>query len=179
MKRLALLVLMAVMLIPALNRTANAESPVYTLTVTKSNGGFLSLFNLYGNVTYSEVYDAGVNCIRGVMTCYGRGCVPCRVPEDAGNYTNGMVPIATSLPVGFANAINGLIEQSERKFDAGILNGSDSRKVMATKTATRGTSAQKSNKSLYIYTSSWNYDAKSDGSMTISLYETDPSALGF
>lgn len=177
MKKLALLVLMAVMLVPALNRSANAEAPIYTLTVNKSNGGFLSLFNLYGNVTYSEVYDAGVNCIRGVMNCYGRGCVPCRIPEDAGNYNNGITPITSDLPVGFTAAVNGLIEQSERQFEAGIKKGAESKKVMPTAT-TRGISAQKSKKSLYIYTSNWKYDEKADGQMTINLYKTDASVLG-
>lgn len=179
MKKLALLVFMAVMLVPALNRSASAEAPVYTLSVNKSNGGFLSLFNLYGNVTYSELYDAGLNCIKGVLNCYGRGCIPCRLPEDAGNYTNGVTPVAAKIPAGFVAAVNGLIEQSESQFEAGILKGASSKKVMTPNSATKVGGAQKSKKSMYIYTSNWKYNEKADGQMTINLYETDASSLGF
>lgn len=181
MKKFALLLLIAVMLVPAFNRTVKAESPVYTLTVNKCNGGFLSLINLYGNVTYSEVYDAGNNCINGVMNCYGQGYTRCRVPSDAGNYNNSLVPTTDMLPEGVAEVVNGMIDNSERKFELGQLKGSESKKVLPTTSSVKSTSSRSSaacKKPMYVYSSKWNYDANSNGSMTISVYKMDASILG-
>ena len=174
MKKIALLLVLAVMLCPAFNRSANAEGePLYTLSVSKCNGGFLSLINLYGNVTYSESYDDLTNCICAQLTCYGQGYTRCRVPSDAGNYVPPLQ--ARSLPAGFATTVNTLLEQSESRVEQGVCKGSESKKVMPT----RNYSSDNSNRrSLYIYDSRWNCNNIGEGSVTISVYKTDATSLG-
>lgn len=175
MKRIALLFVLAVMLCPAFNSAAKAEGePLYTLTVTKANGGLLALVNLYGNVTYDEVYDANTNVINAVMTCYGQGYTRCRVPSDAGNY---VAPLqARRLPTGFASTVNTLLDQSEQKVEQGVRSGSESKKVLPSQTA-RSNSSRES-RDMYIYTSRWNCNNYGEGTVTVSVYKTDASALG-
>lgn len=173
MKKIVLLLVLAVMLCPAFNRTAKAEGdPLYTLSVSKSNGGILSLINLYGNVSYSETYDDLTNCINARLNCYGQGYTRCRVPADAGNY---VPPTPERLPSGFATTVNGLLEQSENKVVQGVCRGSASKKVMAT---SRNSSSNNSRNDLYIYSTKWNCNSAGDGTVTIFVYKTDASVLG-
>ncbi|MBQ9508336.1 MAG: hypothetical protein IKP54_03175 [Bacteroidales bacterium] len=175
MKRIALLFVLAAMLCPAFHSTANAEGdPLYTLTVSKMNGGILSLINLYGNVTYSETFDDLCGVINAELRCYGQGYTRCRVPADAGNYVQPTQ--ARQLPTGFANTVNSLLEQSDRKVEQGVRNGSESKKVMPTQ-ATRSTGSRDS-RDMYIYTSRWNCNNSGEGTVTISLYKTNASVLG-
>lgn len=172
MKKVVLLFVLAVMLCPAFNRTAHAESPLYTLSVSKVNGGILSLINLYGSVSYNETYDNLSNTIHASLNCYGQGYTRCRVPADAGNYVPPTQ--ARQLPAGFANTVNAMLEQSERNVENGVTRGSDSKKVMPSQNARNNNDSR----SMYIYTSKWNCNNTGDGTMTISLYKTDASALG-
>ena len=177
MKRVALLFVLAAMLCPAFNSAAKAEGePLYTLTVTKANGGILSLINLYGNVTYDEVYDAGNNVINAVMTCYGQGFTRCRVPSDAGNYVIPMQQ-ARQLPAGFANTLNTLLEQSERNVEQGVNSGSASKKVLPSQSSR--SADNRTSRAMYIYSSQWNCNSNGEGTVTINLYKTDASLLGF
>jgi len=175
MKRIALLFVLAVMLCPAFNSAAKAEGePLYTLTVTRANGGILALVNLYGNVTYDEVYDANTNVINAVMTCYGQGFTRCRIPSDAGNY---VAPLqARRLPAGFASTVNSLLDLSERKVEQGVRNGSDSKKVLPSQTGRASENGTR--RDLYIYTSRWQCNSYGEGTVTINLYKTDASSLG-
>ncbi len=173
MKKIALLLVLAVMLCPAFNRSAKAESPLYTLSVSKCNGGLLSLINLYGNVSYSECYDDLTNCISAQLNCYGQGFTRCRIPADAGNYVPPTQ--AKVLPAGFATTVNTLLEQSENKVEQGVCRGVTSKKVMPTRENQMDNSARKS---LYIYDSRWNCNNLGDGSVTITVYKTDASSLG-
>lgn len=172
MKKVALLLVFAAMLCPAFNRTAHAESPLYTLSVSKVNGGILSLVNLYGSVSYSETYDELVNTIHATLNCYGQGYTRCRIPADAGNYVPPTQ--ARQMPAGFASTINSLLEQSERKVENGVFRGSDSKKVLPT----QNTRSSNTSRNMYIYTSKWNNADAGNGTVTISLYKTDASALG-
>ena len=172
MKRVALLFVLAVMLCPAFIRTAHAESPLYTLSVSKVNGGLLSLVNLYGSVTYSETYDELVNTIHATLNCYGQGYTRCRIPSDAGNYVPPTQ--ARQMPAGFANTVNALLDQSERSVSNGVTRGTDSKKVMPAQNGRTGNNCR----NMYIYTSKWNCNNTGDGTVTISLYKTDASVLG-
>ena len=175
MKKVALLFVLAVMLCPAFNSTASAEGePLYTLTVSKLNGGILSLINLYGNVNYSETYDDMCGVINAELRCYGQGYTRCRVPADAGNYVPPTQ--ARTLPAGFANTVNSLLDQSERKVEQGIRRGSESKKVLPSQ-ATR-TASSRTGRDMYIYSSRWNCNSNGEGTVTINLYKTDASSLG-
>ena len=175
MKRIVLLFVLAVMLCPAFNSAAKAEGePIYTLSVTKSNGGILSLINLYGNVVYNETMDEMCSVICATLTCYGQGYTRCRVPSDAGNYVQPLQ--ARRLPTGFATTVNTLLEQSERKIEQGVQRGSETKKVMPNY-STRST-GNRTNRDLFIYSSKWNCNNSGNGTVTISLYKTDASVLG-
>ena len=169
MKRITLFFVLAVMLCPTFNSAARAEGePLYTLTVTRANGGLLALVNLYGNVTYDEVYDVNTNVINAVMTCYGQGFTRCRIPSDAGNY---VAPLqARSLPTGFASTVNTLLDQSERKMEQGVRSGSESKKVLPTQTAR--SSSNRTSRDMYVYTSRWQFNNYGEGTVTINLYKT-------
>ncbi len=195
MKRIALLVLLAFMVAPAFNKITNAaEQPVYTLSVEKSNGGFFALFNLYGNVSYNEHYDPEKMTIDAQLRCTGRGFSPCRVPEDAGTIalpTNNLVLpgiLPANAQTSFANEINAMIEESENKFEAGIYDGSKTKKVLLpqnnlnTSAARNNGSVSRNNvnsRPLIVYTSNWKYDSKGDGKMKINVYKMDSSLIGF
>lgn len=182
MKKLALLFVVAVMLCPAYNRAANTGTEnVYTLSVSKQNGGVLSIFNLYGNVTYSETYVNGSNPTDGVraqLLCYGSGFSRCRVPSDAGYH----VPVTTAAaaPAELAKVVNAMIEKSENQFSQGICRGNETKKVMTTTSVSdRNTlGRENSNRKLLIYSSKWNYDQNGNGTMTITLTATNPALLG-
>ena len=174
MKKIVLLLVLAVMLCPAFNRSAKAEGdPLYTLSVSKCNGGLLSLINLYGNVSYSETYDNLTNCINAQLNCYGQGYTRCRVPSDTGNYVPPTQ--ARSLPAGFSTTVNDLLEQSESKVEQGVCRGSASKKVIP---ASRNTSNHNSRNDMYIYSSKWNCNSAGEGTVTISVYKTNASSLG-
>lgn len=173
MKRVALFFVLAVMLCPAFNSEAKADAPIYTLSVSKSNGGILSLINLYGSVNYSETYDDLCDVINAELRCFGQGYTRCRVPSDAGNYIPPTQ--ARQLPAGFANAVNNLLEQSDRRIEQGFLQGADSKKVIPNQNVRFSSDCRKM---MYIYSSRWNCDNDGNGNVTISLYKTDASLLG-
>ena len=176
MKKIALLFVLAVMLCPAFNSTAKAESPLYTLSVTKCNGGILSLINLYGNVTYNEVMDDLCNTINATLTCYGQGFTRCRVPSDAGNYTPSF---QRSLPTGLATVINGMLEKSEQQAERGIRTGGDSKKVLPQNSVrTRASGNQQARCPMYIYSTRWDVNDRGEGTVKVTLYETDASLIG-
>lgn len=179
MKKIALLFVLAVMLCPAFNSAAKAESesPLYTLTVTKCNGGILSLINLYGNVTYNEVMDDMCNTINATLTCYGQGFTRCRVPSDAGNYTPN---IQRTLPAGFADVINSMLEKSEQQAERGVTTGAESKKVLpqSSMNSRNGGSVQNARRPMYVYSSRWNVNDRGEGTVNISLFETEASRLG-
>jgi hypothetical protein len=177
MKKIALLFVLAVMLCPAFNSAAKAEGePLYTLSVSKHNGGILSLINLYGNVTYSETMDDMCNTINATLTCYGQGYTRCRVPSDAGNYTNNTQRV---LPTGLATVINDMLEKSEQQLERGVRNGMDSKKVMSTNTSSRrSVDSRTARRPMYVYSSRWNYNDRGEGTVNVSLFEVDASVLG-
>lgn len=176
MKKIALLFVLAVMLCPAFNSAANAEAPIYTLSVSKYNGGVLSLVNLYGNVTYNEVMDDMCNTINATLTCYGQGYTRCRVPSDAGNYTTNTL---RTLPAGMASVINEMLGKTEQQMQNGVKVGSDSKKVLPQNSAySRNSGNQNTRRPMYIYSSRWNFNDNGEGTVKISLYEADASALG-
>ena len=176
MKKIALLFVLAVMLCPAFNSAANAEAPIYTLSVNKCNGGILSLINLYGNVTYNEVMDDMCNTINATLTCYGQGYTRCRVPSDAGNYTPNTQRI---LPAGMASVVNSMLEKSEQQMERGVKVGSESKKVLPQSSVnSRNSGNQNARRSMYVYSSRWNFNDHGEGTVNISLYETDASILG-
>lgn len=176
MKKIALLFVLAVMLCPAFNSAAKADAPIYTLSVNKCNGGLLSLINLYGNVTYSEVMDDMCNTINATLTCYGQGYTRCRVPSDAGNYTPNT---QRSLPTGMAVVVNSMLEKSEQQVERGIRTGSDTKKVLPQGSVyTRNSGNQNARRPMYIYSSNWNVNDRGEGTVRVSLYETDASRLG-
>lgn len=178
MKKIALLFVLAVMLCPAFNSAAKAEGePLYTLSVSKHNGGILSLINLYGNVTYSETMDDMCNTICATLTCYGQGYTRCRVPSDAGNYTNNTQRV---LPTGIATVINGMLEKSEQQLERGVRNGMDSKKVMSPNSTASSRSADNRSvrRPMYVYSSRWNYNDRGEGTVNVSLFEVDASSLG-
>lgn len=176
MKKIALLFVLAVMLCPAFNSAAKADAPLYTLSVSKHNGGLLSLINLYGNVTYNEVMDDMCSTINATLTCYGQGYTRCRVPSDAGNYTPNTQSI---LPIGFADVINSMLEKSELQAERGLKAGVDSKKVLPQNgMPTKSTGNQQSRRPLFIYSSRWNVNDRGEGTVNVSLYETDASILG-
>ncbi len=176
MKKIALLFVLAVMLCPAFISTAKADAPLYTLSVNKCNGGILSLINLYGNVTYNEVMDDMCNTINATLTCYGQGYTRCRVPSDAGNYIPNT---QRTLPAGFANVINSMLEKSEQQAERGVTTGTESKKVLPQSSMnSRNGSTQNARRLMYVYSSRWNVNDHGDGTVYISLYETDASRLG-
>ena len=176
MKKIALLFVLAVMLCPTFNSAANAEAPIYTLSVSKYNGGVLSLVNLYGNVTYNEVMDDMCNTINATLTCYGQGYTRCRVPSDAGNYTSNT---QRSLPTGMSVVINSMLEKSEQQAERGIKTGSDSKKVLPQGSMySRNSGSQNARRPMYIYSSNWNVNDRGEGTVKVSLYEADASIMG-
>ena len=176
MKKIALFFVLAVMLCPAFNSPAKADAPIYTVSVNKCNGGLLSLINLYGNVTYSEVMDDMCNTINATLTCYGQGYTRCRVPSDAGNYTPNT---QRSLPTGMAVVVNSMLEKSEQQVERGIRTGSDTKKVLPQGSVyTRNSGNQNARRPMYIYSSNWNVNDRGEGTVRVSLYETDASRLG-
>jgi hypothetical protein len=177
MKKIALLFVLAVMLCPAFNSAAKAEGePLYTLSVNKCNGGILSLINLYGNVTYNEVMDDLCNTINATLTCYGQGFTRCRVPSDAGNYVPNT---QRSLPTGLADAVNTMLEKSEQQAERGVRTGAETKKVLPQSSMnSRNGSTQNARRPMYVYSSRWNLNGNGDGTVNISLYETDASRLG-
>lgn len=178
MKKIALLLVLAVMLCPAFNRTANAEGdPLYTLSVSKSNGGILSLINLYGNVSYNESMDETCSVICATLNCYGQGYTRCRVPSDAGNYATATQ--CRSLPAGMATTINNMLANSEQQMQRGVRNGTESKKVIPQSSMnSRNNSDQRVRRPMYVYSSRWNFNAHGEGTVNITLYETDASLLG-
>ncbi len=176
MKKIALLFVLAVMLCPAFNSAAKADAPLYTLSVSKYNGGLLSLINLYGNVTYNEVTDELCNTINATLTCYGQGFTRCRVPSDAGNYTPNT---QRALPAGLASVVNGMLEKSEQQVERGVKTGSDCKKVLPqSSTPIRSCGNQNARRPMYVYSSRWNVNDRGEGTVKVSLYEADASMLG-
>ena len=96
------------------------------------------------------------------------------MPSDAGNYVPPLQ--AKSLPAGLATTVNALLEKSERKVEQGVCQGMEAKKVIATRD---NFSSSTNSKSLYIYDSKWNCNDIGEGSVTISVYKTDASTLGF
>ncbi|MBO4654695.1 MAG: hypothetical protein J5644_04035 [Bacteroidales bacterium] len=179
MKKIAVLLVLAVMLCPAFNRTANAEGdPLYTLSVSKSNGGILSLINLYGNVVYNETLDETCSVVCASLTCYGQGYTRCRVPSDAGNYATATQ--CRSLPAGMATVVNNLLEQSELQMQNGVKIGAQSKKIIPQSNSVKVRTAgnQTVRRPMYVYSSRWNFNDSGEGTVKISLYETDASLLG-
>lgn len=195
MKKIALLVLFALLAAPSFNKIANAaEQPIYTLSVEKSNGGFFALFNLYGNVSYDEELSLDGRTIKGRLRCTGRGFTPCRVPEDAGTIALGtsnlVLPdvLQRNGQLCIANEINAMIEHSENQYEAGILTGSKTKKVLLPQSQLNTPSSRNdgsvgrtnsNNRPLILYTSNWRYDNRGDGNMNINIYKMDSSLLGF
>lgn len=173
MKKVVLFFVLAVMFCPVFN-TVKAEAPIYTLSVSKSNGGFLSMVNLYGIVNYSETFDEMCNVINAELRCFGQGFTRCRVPSDAGNY---VAPLHTShFPASFASSINELLEQSEGKVEQGVLRGVGTKKVIATQDVRL---ANDNRRMMYVYSSRWDCNNAGEGTITINLFKTDASILGF
>lgn len=179
MKKLALLFVLAVMLCPAFQMTASAEKPVYTLNVNKSNGGFLALFNLYGTVNYAESQAVQVGefqCVNATLTCTGSGFLRCRVPSESGYWLsqNQTTSCRITSPGSFVTTINQLIENSEQKFEKGTLIGKETKKVAPDTRLSTSSNKYK----ISVYNSSWKYDEKGNGSMTIQLFLLDPKQVG-
>ena len=78
-----------------------------------------------------------------------------------------------------AVVVNSMLEKSEQQVERGIRTGSDTKKVLPQGSVyTRNSGNQNARRPMYIYSSNWNVNDRGEGTVRVSLYETDASRLG-
>lgn len=141
---------------------ATGELP--TIIIEKKNGGEWAWLNLYNVITYTPASED--NPIAR-LDCSGAGFSSCRIPR-ANIYVPGNATINSNPSLGamFADAINQIIEASEKNVENGIVQGSQSKKIAVTNKRSTGFDT-------YFVKGNWNYNAKGDGVMTITLTQSN------
>lgn len=140
-----------------------AKGDLPTIIIHKSDGGPWAFLNLYNDILYTPAQD---ETHPATLDCTGSGYSACRVPRNnaLSMYTSNIIGNPTVSPV-FADAINQIIEISEREASNGCTRGSQSKKIAIQ--AGRGTET-------YAVKGSWQYDSR--GGCTMYIYVT-PIAL--
>lgn len=144
---------------------------IVVLKVTKTGDGWQNLFNLYGTVTTTYLYNQGSTRYVN-LDCEGSGFNWCRASRNIGEYSTGGVDEDNILSnAQFVQAINDLIEASERAYASkGQLNGSKTLKI----------AVRRSDKSqLYFVKADWRYRTgdNPEAKITITISTDDNSLL--
>ncbi len=140
------------------------DVPIVLIEVTKTDGGFFSIFNLYKEVQFTLV-DKYSDMITATLHCRGAGFTPCRVPVGVVTSTGGTNAGHYTELFGnerFEKTVNGMIEHSEKEWENGKLYGTVTKKVSIMQ---NGTSK------LYVFTGTWRYDKYGNGRMSIKVYD--------
>lgn len=173
LKKLFLLFILSWFITPFLASAGAApdegDIPIVLIEVSKTNGGILSIINLYKDVQFTLIGQS-FDMITAKLHCSGAGFTPCRVPVGVvsspgrGNMTTLEELSENNL---FNQTVNYLLEYSENSCTNGKLEGSVTKKISVVK---NGTSQ------LYVFSGTWKYDRFGNGNMQIKIYK-NPSIM--
>ena len=144
MKRFLLILALGLMLFPSFGKK------VIVIEVTKEGDGWQNLFNCYREVTTTYVGEQnGVPC--ATLNCLGAGYTWCRASRQIGEMSFGGRTDEVHTVLGneqIVNAINSLIEESEKAYTARTRATSASKKVAV---------CSRNKTTLYYVKANWSY----------------------
>lgn len=145
-----------------------AEGDLPTIIIHKSNGGVQAWFNHYNDVLYTP----GDENTPARLDCTGAGNSSCRVPRNNAATLFAVSPAShngTSLNPNlmplFADAVNEIIETSERSVAAGNLQGSQSKSIAVRNNST--------GLDTYFVKGQWSYGRNGNGTLHIYINQSD------
>ena len=129
-----------------------------TIIIHKSDGGPWAFLNLYNDILYTPSADQSQPAR---LDCMGPGYSSCRVPRgNAFAISPSTLNNPTLNPV-FVDAINQIIEVSERESSNGCMRGSQSKKI-----------AVNGNRGMETYAVKGTWQCDSRGGCTMYIYVT-------
>lgn len=134
---------------------------VPNVIVHKSDGGHQAVLNLYNDIKYTPSTTEGVPA---TLDCSGKGWSYCRVPVNAlGITANTSINTSarregtTAETKAFVDAINSIIENSEKLLESGTLSGSQSITVAIP------SNSRTSKYTTYYVKGQWSYNKEGNG----------------
>jgi len=136
-----------------------ATGDLPTIIIHKSNGGPWAFLNLYNDILYTPAQDEEHPA---TLDCTGAGYSSCRVPRNnaLSLYSQGVTGNSDLSPM-FVDAINQIIEVSERETSNGCMRGTQSKKI-----------AVNGNRGMDTYAVKGTWQCDSRGGCTMYIYVT-------